>query len=256
MHTTSQHDNSSQMSFGVQWILIFNIAAFILEHVLGMNLSRWGGLQANWWSTFGFWNLITYQFIHQGAGHLISNMIGLYFLGPETERTLGTYRFFWLYFLSGILGGIGWSLLASHPWARCIGASAAVFGIMGAYAALYPKRELRLLLFPFFPIKAWIFVLFLGLYELAHVVDGPGGRVANSAHLAGGLAGYVYALVISRPNLLKEIKEYFRVKETPAPKSDGRVKQDEVDRILAKAAAHGIHSLSQKERQTLKQAAK
>lgn len=99
------------MTFGVQMLLIANIAAYVIEYVFHIPLSRFCALRANWWTTFSVWQLVSYQFIHQGFGHLLSNMLGLYFLGPETERTLGTNRFFVLYFLSGVLGGLGWSLL-------------------------------------------------------------------------------------------------------------------------------------------------
>jgi membrane associated rhomboid family serine protease len=235
------------MTFGVQLLIILNVGAYLLERLLGIPLRSLGQLQANWWVHFDVWQLITYQFLHQGIGHLLSNMLGLYFLGPETERTLGTNRFFALYFLSGILGGLGWSLLS--PYGSCIGASGAVFGILGAYAALYPNRELILIFFPFFPIKAWIFVLLLGAYEYVQMTQyGIGGHVANAAHLGGGIAGYIYALIITRPDLIHHLKEKFGPKEKPP------VSRMKIDRILDKAARHGMHSLTQAERDILKRA--
>ncbi|MBI9021144.1 MAG: rhomboid family intramembrane serine protease [Verrucomicrobia bacterium] len=238
-----------QMTFGVQLLLILNIGAFVIEHMFQIPLSNFGALRASWLSHGAFWELITYQFIHQGFGHLLSNMLGLYFLGPETERALGTNRFFTLYFLSGVLGGLGWSLLAPS-WHNCIGASGAVFGILGAYAALYPKRELILIFMPFVPIKAWVFVLILGAYELLHTLGGPGGAVANSAHLSGGIAGYIYATAIGRPDILKKIRQKFKSKK-PLP-----IDRAEIDRILDKAAQGGIHTLTRRERDQLKRAGK
>jgi membrane associated rhomboid family serine protease len=179
---------------------------------------------------------------------LFSNMMGLYFLGPETERALGTNRFFALYFLSGILGGLGWSLLS--PYGSCIGASGAIFGILGAYAALYPKRELIIIFLPFVPIKAWLFVLLLGAYEFMHTLAGPGGGIANAAHLGGGIAGYIYATIIGRPDLLHKMKEKFRPREKPP------VSRAEIDRILDKAAQQGMHTLTSRERDQLKRAGK
>lgn len=237
------------MTFGVQWLLILNIGAFVLEHLFGVRLSNFCALRANWLSHGAFWQLITYQFIHQGIGHLLANMLGLFFLGPETERALGTNRFFKLYLFSGMLGGLGWSLL-SHPYANCIGASGAVFGVLGAYAALYPNRELILIFMPFTPIKAWVFVLILGAYELLHTLGGPGGAVANAAHLSGGIAGYVYATAFGRPDVVRKIRRKF------GPKEKAPVDQNEINRILDKAGKDGLHTLTRHERDLLKRAGK
>jgi len=251
MRTATQdaYGNPTEMTFGVQMLLFANIAAYVIEYVFHFPLSRFGALQVGWWTTYSVWQLITYQFIHQGFGHLLSNMMGLYFLGPETERTLGTNRFFALYFLSGILGGLGWSLLS--PYGSCVGASGAVFGILGAYAALYPNRELILIFFPFMPIKAWLFVLLIGLYEFVNTLAlGVGGHIANAAHLGGGIVGYIYATIIGRPDIMHKLGEKFR------PKEKQPVSRAEIDRILDKAALQGMHSLTSHERDQLKRAGK
>lgn len=250
MRTATQDINGTptEMTFGVQILLIANIAAYVIEHLFGFPLSNFGALHTDWWSTYSIWNLVTYLFIHKGFWHLFSNMMGLYFLGPETERALGTNRFFALYFLSGILGGLGWSLLS--PYGSCIGASGAIFGILGAYAALYPKRELIIIFLPFVPIKAWLFVLLLGAYEFMHMLTGPGGGIANAAHLGGGIAGYIYATIIGRTDLLHKMKEKFRPSEKPP------VSRAKIDRILDKAAQQGMHTLTSRERDLLKRAGK
>jgi len=252
MRTATQdaYGNPTEMTFGVQMLLIANIATYVIEYVFHFPLSYFGALRADWGATFSIWQLITYQFIHQGFGHLLANMLGLYFLGPETERALGTNRFFALYFLSGVLGGLGWSLLSSGG-VTCVGASGAIFGILGAYAALYPNREMILIFLPFVPIKAWLFVLLLGAYEFMHTLSvGSGGHVANAAHLGGGIAGYIYALVVAHPDALHKIKEKLRPKEKPP------VSRAEIDRILDKAAQQGLHTLTSHERELLKRASR
>jgi len=245
MRTQNHYENSMQMTFGVQLLLILNISAFAAEYLFHVPLSQYGALHANWLSHGAFWELITYQFIHQGFGHLLANMLGLFFLGPEVERALGTNRFFKLYLFSGVLGGLGWSLLAPS-WHNCVGASGAIFGILGAYAALYPNRKLYI--WGVLPLKAWVLVLLLGAYELLHTLNGPGGAIANSAHLGGGIAGYIYATVAERPDVMKMIRQKFKSKE-PAP-----VDRAEIDRILDKAAQGGIHALTRRERDQLKRA--
>ena len=237
------------ITYGVQMLLVANVAAALIDWLI-FPLSRFFSLSGNWWEHFGVWELLTYQFLHQGPMHLFSNMLGLYFLGPDVERGLGTNRFFTLYFLSGILGGLGWSLL-TPAWHHCVGASGAVFGVLGAYAALYPNRELILIIMPFKPIKAWVFVLLLGGYELMHTLGGPGGAVANSAHLSGGIAGYIYALTINRHDILRKLRWKAKIRNAQPD-----ITQGEIDRILDKAAAQGMHSLTRDERAKLKRAAK
>ncbi len=199
------YGNPLGMTFGVQMLLISNIAVYVIGTLFHVPFDRFFALHANWLASFSAWELITYQFLHRGFGHLFANMLGLYFLGPETERALGTNRFFALYFLSGILGGLGWSLM-SHPFAICVGASGAIFGILGAYAALFPNHRLAFIFLPFTSIKAWVLILILGSYELLQTLVGPTGHIANAAHLGGGIAGYIYAFVIGRPDILRKIK--------------------------------------------------
>ena len=243
--------DTSGMTYGVQLLLILNIAAFIVSEFKIFPLGNYFALQANWWNHLGIWELITYQFLHADFRHIIFNMLMLFFIGPEVERGVGTKRFFILYFLSGILGGLGWSLLS--PYGTCVGASGAVFGVLGAFAILYPQQELRLLICPFMPIKAWILVSVLISYEFVATLaasHGWEGRIANAAHLSGGLAGAIYTLVIDRPDIMRKIRRTLEPKE-PEP-----ISRAAIDRILDKASKHGIQSLTAKERETLKRAGK
>jgi len=243
------YGDSTEMTYGVQMLLIANVAIFLLEWIFGLRLSGLLALRSDWWTHFGLWELLTYQFVHQGFWHLFSNMLGLYFLGPETERAIGTNRFFMLYLLSGVLGGFGWSLL-SPAGIHCVGASGSVFGVLGAYAALYPHRKLMLIIFPFFPIKAWILVSIFAVFEFSNSLKGGGTHVANAAHLGGGIAGYIYATVTGRPDVMRRLKKYFSEKEKPP------VDSREIDRILDKASREGFGELTHRERDLLKRAGK
>ena len=120
-------------------------------------------------------------------------MIGLFFIGPAVERSMGSYRFMILFYISGILGGLGWSFLAL-PGSYCVGASGGLMGTLGAFAALYPNA--KLLLWFIFPVRAWVLVLALAIWELSETINAPKiGGIANAAHLIGGLAGFSYALL-------------------------------------------------------------
>lgn len=232
------------MTYGVQLLLVLNIAAAIINKFI-FPLEVFFHLDANWWAGLKIWQLVTYQFLHKDFGHILFNMLALFFIGPEVERGVGTHRFFTLYLMSGILGGLGWSLI-SPPWHSCVGASGAIFGVLGAFAVLYPYRELYV--WGILPVKAWLLVVILGAYELLHVLGGPGGAVANAAHFGGGIAGTIYTLVVGRPDIMRKIRRNLVPKEKPP------ISRAEIDRILDKAAQHGMHSLTPAERAALKRA--
>jgi membrane associated rhomboid family serine protease len=125
----------------VKYLLILNIAVFFIERVFGVSLGDTFALRPNWYSHWAFGQLFTYMFVHVNFSHLFMNMLSLFFIGPTVERTLGSYRFFILYYLSGILGGLGWAALANPMGPPCVGASGAVMGVLGAFGALYPLRR-------------------------------------------------------------------------------------------------------------------
>ena len=224
-----------------------------------------------------FWGPVTYLFLHSTTRlfHIVLNMLVLYFLGPETERGLGSQRFLILYFLSGILGALGWLLV--NPSGSCIGASGAIFGVLGAFAMLYPQRQLTLLLFFIIPInmRAWVMACFMGGVELVMLITGPSGTIAHGVHLAGGVAGLVYTWVLLRTGRLKRIPEFaYGMPPPPLPGQErprspfhfprpawfrpGYREADaaEVDRILDKIADQGLGSLSNRERKTLQSRAR
>ncbi|MBP7830707.1 MAG: rhomboid family intramembrane serine protease [Kiritimatiellae bacterium] len=203
------------------------------------------------------WTPFTYLFLHGGVFHLLMNMLILFFLGPETERALGSRKFMLLYLLSGLLGGVGWLLIEKSPLAYCIGASGAVFGILGAFAALFPDRPITVLVFYILPVtlRAWVLAAILGLVELMFLLSPGAGNVAYAAHLAGGLAGYFYALGLVRGSRgmspgWRSLARRFR--PPPADGPDPR----ELDRILDKIAGQGLHSLTPREREWLDRASR
>lgn len=253
----------------VKFLLIINIAIYLVDSFTASVpqhrfLTETFALQANWWTTLGFGQLFTYMFIHGGLGHLVMNMMGLYFLGPTLERALGSYRFFILYYTSGILGGLGWSLLAG-PEQICVGASGAVMGILGAFAMLYPNAEVALIFLPNVPFKVWKFVLVLMVFEFFQTFVHPIiGGIANAAHFMGGLAGMGYAMTIKRPHLVQSLKAKLPIfgKSKPKAKAGPRVKtsaqpklsKKEVDAILDKIGKEGMGALTPQEREKLKRA--
>ncbi|HKP09109.1 MAG TPA: rhomboid family intramembrane serine protease, partial [Gaiella sp.] len=82
-----------------------------------------------------WYRLVTAMFLHAGVLHIAFNMLALYWLGTVVEQALGTWRFLLVYFVSGLAGSAG-ALLFTGPFAVTVGASGAIFGIMGSLLVL------------------------------------------------------------------------------------------------------------------------
>jgi membrane associated rhomboid family serine protease len=242
----------------VKYLLIINISVYFIEALIGIPLRNMFALQAGWIKQLAVGQLFTYMFVHANFNHLLMNMLSLFFIGPTVEKTLGSYRFFILYYLSGILGGLGWSLLAPE-YAACLGASGAVMGVLGAFGALYPNATL--LLWFVLPIKTWILVAGLAIWELTEMIGDPKiGGIANSAHLMGGIAGFFYAFSLKHPHIVQDLKNRipFGTKARPQPKrpasSGEALSKAEIDHILDKIGKQGMGALTTRERDLLKRA--
>jgi membrane associated rhomboid family serine protease len=223
---------------------LFDSHVILSEYALSVN-----GLRE-----FKLWQIVTYMFLHGSTLHLGVNMLLLFMIGPETERAMGRIQFSIMYFLSGILGGVGWLIISagSTPHATCVGASGAIFGIIGAFAALFPQRYVTLLLFFVIPItmKAWVMAALMGALELALLITHPKlfGGVANAAHLGGGLAGFIYARTVFGPGGIGRAPGRETRPETAATGT-----RAELERLLDKIDRQGMSSLTPTERRLLAQ---
>ena len=208
------------------------------------------------------WQPLTYMFLHGGFTHLLFNMFTLYFLGPETERAMGSKHFLAMYVISGLLGGLGWLWLSPQPYALCVGASGAIYGVMAAFATLYPRRQLTLLIFFIFPVTmmAWQLVAGLAFIEFVLANNDPASGIAHSAHLAGAFAGFLYIDQLFESTLLRRLwaraSDYVAQRPHAPRAAPPPPDPTEVDRILDKISAQGIQSLTKAERQTLHRASR
>jgi membrane associated rhomboid family serine protease len=146
---------------------------------------------------FHYWQIVTYAFLHSTAHltHLLFNMLGLWMFGAEIERYVGPRRLLACYFASVVTAALSQlfiPLLFGAPPAPTIGASGGVFGLLLAYAVLFPTRKV-IPLIPPIPMPAWLFATLYAGIELFLGVTGSLSGVAHFAHL-GGMVGS--ALVI------------------------------------------------------------
>jgi membrane associated rhomboid family serine protease len=137
---------------------------------------------------FEFWQVISSAFLHGSTLHLGANMLGIWMFGRDIEASIGSPRFIRLYLFS-VLAAAATQLIAAGfgPPVPTVGASGGLFGLLAAYAMLFPRRRV-MLLFPPIPMPAPVFVTLYAAFELYAGMTGTQAGVAHFAHL-GGLAG-------------------------------------------------------------------
>ncbi|NOZ81268.1 MAG: rhomboid family intramembrane serine protease [DPANN group archaeon] len=136
------------------------------------------------------WILLTHMFLHANLNHIFFNMYGILLFGPLLESRIGPKRLLEVYLVSGLVAGF----FASFAYARALGASAALMGLIGALIIIMP--QLRLLFFFIIPMPLWL----AGLVWVSIDVFGvffPSG-VGNIAHLFGMGTGILFGLYFLR----------------------------------------------------------
>jgi len=140
--------------------------------------------------------LVTSMFLHASLLHLGLNMLFLLITGDGCERAMGSSRFLVFYLACGVLSGLFHAYMNQTSSVPCVGASGAIFGVLAAFAILFPFRWLITLfgLIPV-PIPAIIFVFLTVFIETAYVASGEVTYIAHTAHLGGFLAGVFLTLL-------------------------------------------------------------
>jgi len=265
-------------------LIIVLILAFVFQSVLlfywDIDLSRDLGLSVQGLREWKIWQLLTFQFLHlcPTPFHVLFNCLGLYFFGRPVEEVLGSRRFLSIYFLAGTAGGalqaLTTAVLPRHSDAWVVGASAGVCGMIALFCSMYPMQELTTWLY-FLPIqiRARTLLIFLTLFSIFGTLV-PWNGLANAAHLGGILIGIGYVRwgnqIIERwPRWLRPPERPFelRLRDAAPPKklgwglSKGGAESEEfisseIDPLLDKISAHGIQSLTERERKMLDAARK
>lgn len=309
----SRYSHYQTHAFSIIPILLWgNIAMFVINNLLTEQaLMPWLSLNA-WDVRHGqLWRLVSYMFLHGDFFHIFLNMMGLWMFGQILEDTIGATRFTSLYFLSGILGALAWlavdwnavmkiafegenmaeyhtstwlaAYLAENPGTAvqilsgCVGASAGVCGVIMGAVMLQPHRRI-MLVFP--PIQMTMKVMAIGfmLAELLMAIAGINNGIAHTAHIGGGLAGFLYLVFLSfrRPELypvrdrlltfwwrITKGRQMRRKLEAPFPKpiqfplhpknagNQPIPSTTEIDRLLDKVEKLGSNSLTPAEKAAL-----
>ena len=165
-------------------------------------------------SDFRWWQPLTHMFMHDSIWHILFNMYTLVMFGMVVERALGSKKFLILFFVTGFGAvllhmGVEWlqvrSLIREYtpqPYSaqyiydsipHVLGASGAVYGVLVAFAMLYPEARMTLIFPPVTLDAKWMVAIFIGI-ELLTGITGTQMGVAHFAHLGGALFGFLLVL--------------------------------------------------------------
>lgn len=245
----------------VQALIAINLVVMLAQTAVGYtDMRAWLGFDTATFST-RWWTPITYLFVHAGLTPLLLNAYVLSLFGPRVEnqwatsessesrttRSSAARKFAGFFILCG-LGGVAFQLVFFRSGSLA-GASAAVFGVMTAYAMQWPDDEVMFLFV--FPVRARALVVGLLTFDIVMGVAGANGtsgaagtNITYFAHLGGVLAAYAYMrMAASSPSIDQVRQRVANIPEADEPpraiprNPPRRERADEVDDIVAKSKA-------------------
>lgn len=250
---------------GVKWLLYANGGVYLIQILFGQPIIDWFALRSDMiLNYFAIWQFVTYMFLHEGFLHIFFNMFMLWIFGCEVERMWGKKEFLQYYFLTGIGAGVLHFLISLVTHGGVMGASGAVYGVMLAFALIFPERVITLLIFFILPVsikvKYLVMILagisvFLGISNL---FGESSDMVAHFAHLGGMAAGLLYLKSDWRTrNIVSTVKRTVKKRSVKMDIYRSENKEDlqkQVDVILDKINEVGYEKLSNSEKNLLKRA--
>ena len=264
---------SPRLNCLTDFLILMLIVSFIFQSVLklfsvDLPLLRSFGLSFESLKSGFVWTLLTYSFLHEGALHLLFNILGIHFISRNLEYSLTRESFIMLFLLSVVLGSISW-LSFNINEGFLIGTSAFVMGSLTRFCLMRPDNPITFLLFFVLPVSLkpkhlLIGVIGLELYgfifsELQNI-----SNIAHSAHLGGMLAGFILSTSFGKSLVLPKLS--FKSSKVRSAKSkttvtdysiDSEVTTDlenQVDKILDKINEKGFGSLTDREKSLLEKA--
>jgi membrane associated rhomboid family serine protease len=247
----------------VKKLLIANIACFVVQSLVGARINLIFGLvPALVFSHLYIWQLATYMFLHGSILHILFNMFVLYMFGRELEVSMGSRRFTIFYFFCGIGAGL-FSFVFYAPYTVIMGASGAIFGLLVAFAMLFPNRVVTLLIFFVLPVSMrakHLVMLLAGLEILFTIQSAEHGSIAHFAHIGGAFFGYIYMknFVGIRTCLERWLMPAPRLAVHEEKRNDADFEisnlRERIDAILDKISRDGLGSLTEEEKRLLRRA--
>ncbi len=205
--------NMPTFSGAVRWLIIANVAIFVLQSLLkGFAPGLYGasfeylGLTPGLLIGQGFlWQLITYSFLHGGVMHLLFNMLVLWMFGAQMEQHFGRRQFFEYYYWCVIGSALVFSAVSYagvfglSPLVHLVGASGGIFGLLIAFGLIFRESEVYLFPFPIAIKAKYLVGIWIGIDVLLMLRnEDPGSAIA---HLGGALFGFLYLKFLPRHGL-------------------------------------------------------
>ncbi len=184
------------------WSLIAtNVIIFILAFSLPAGQHDWlfNTLALSGGTSLQVWRWFTSMFMHASASHLFFNMLGLYFFGKILEKEAKPQWFLAIFFVGGLLGNLAFIMTSPH---MVVGASGAMFGLLGAAMLLNPLKKVHIYIFPLpLGIVSVMFVImetFVIYFQPADFAN-----IATVAHIGGLIAGAIFAFFFDAKKSMK-----------------------------------------------------
>ncbi len=251
----------------VKKLILINVSVFVLQWIIGMRfpvLHFFGLVPANLYGQWMIWQPLTYMFLHGSVWHLFFNMLSLWMFGGEIEELWGNRKFLIYYLVCGIGAGL------CSSWVQdgvIIGASGAIYGVLVAFAVLFPDRVITLLLFFVFPVnlKAKQFVLIFIAIAFLSAISSSNDHVAHIAHLSGAAIGYLLIRYENRFSSFwkkgsslsdwsfSDHRSLLSSKDRSSENPETYY-QETIDPLLEKISKQGLSSLSKEELRKLEKA--
>ena len=262
----------------LKWIIILNVAAFILQNVFTVwfnapIMNQYLALSSAKLMSGYIWTVVTYSFLHRDFFHILVNILAIFFAGRIVEPMFGPKRFIQAYIGASIIGGLLWMVLNPGDRDILVGASASGFGLITLFCLSQPNQPITFLIFLIIPVTLkpkWLLTSLIVIEVFLFLFHEFPRRsvVASSAHLGGILGGFIaYRLFATMSysglrNIKIETPQWVKNKvihKTYSPKykvnvSNTDALKQEIDRILDKINSQGFGSLSEEEKKTLDRA--
>jgi membrane associated rhomboid family serine protease len=247
----------------VKWLLVANVVIYLFQLVTERLLViRFGLIPAAVIGHFEIWRLATYMFLHGGLFHILINMFILWMFGVTIERAWGTKRFLFYYFMTGIAGGLFTVIFQPSSIVPTIGASGAIYGLLAAYAVMFPDQIMYL--YFVFPMKVkYAVLLFVGLEFLGSLGSTPDG-IGHLAHLGGAVVGFIYLKLdwrlrtwgrkLSPLRFIDGLRYRAKSRKLEQNRRQAEDVMKRVDDILDKINRVGLENISEEERHFLENA--
>ena len=151
-----------------------------------------------------YFNFLTSMFMHGSIAHIFGNMLFLWIFGDNLENGLGHIRYAIFYIVCGLAAATAQIIMGPDSIIPMLGASGAISGVLGGYVLLYPRKQVRAIIFNFVTtVPAFVAIGIWIVYQLivGYMTDPGTGGVAYAAHIGGFIAGLLLVKVfaIGRP---------------------------------------------------------